>query len=280
MRYRDPGGDLDWDLKYEKGHCLNSLSTKAFELNSGTLLDSEASVPKAVKRVDEIFEKPTFMRNSRGSDVNQGKLGDCGMIAGLTALANVSDGLRRNCVAHDTNIGIYGFIIYRDGEWIYSIIDDKLYLKSPLENVYRKAYQTGSKAFFLAHSKDQNETWVPLFEKAFAKAHGDSASLTGGWIGEGTEDLSGGVTAEMFTSDIIDTDQFWDKEIWRASDEFLFGASTGLLEYGYGERDGISNGHAYVVMKVHTLKSGQRLVKLHKSWGMARKGIWGVGVLE
>jgi hypothetical protein len=28
-------------------------------------------------------------------------------------------------------IGIYGFVFWRDGEWVYSIIDDKLYLTSP-----------------------------------------------------------------------------------------------------------------------------------------------------
>ena len=28
-------------------------------------------------------------------------------------------------------IGIYGFVFFRDGEWVYSIVDDKLYLTSP-----------------------------------------------------------------------------------------------------------------------------------------------------
>ncbi|KAF4496700.1 hypothetical protein FAGAP_7142 [Fusarium agapanthi] len=293
MRYRDPGWDLDWDLKYEKGHCLNNLGSQKFELNRTTLLSSKAAVPKAVKRVHEIFENPTFMKEVSGGDVKQGSLGDCWIMAGLTALANVPGGLQRICVAHDTKIGIYGFVFYRDGEWIYSIIDDKLYLKSPLwdspsmqrdllqqidrednENVFRKTYQTGSKALFFAQCRDQNETWVPLFEKAYAKAHGDYASLAGGWIGEGVEDLSGGVTTELLTSDILDIDEFWDKEMSRVNDEFLFGASTGLLEHGYGERNGISEGHAYVVMEARTLKSGQRLVKLRNPWGKVRKGIW------
>jgi len=142
------------------------------------------------------------------------------------------------------------------------------------EVVYRRTYQTGSKALFFAQCRDQNETWVPLFEKAYAKAHGDYASLAGGWIGEGVEDLSGGVTTELLTSDILDIDDFWDKEMSRVNDEFLFGASTGLLEHGYGERNGISEGHAYVVLEARTLKSGQRLVKLRNPWGKVRKGIW------
>ncbi|GKT52712.1 calpain family cysteine protease [Colletotrichum tofieldiae] len=293
MRYRDPGWDLDWDLKWEKGHCLNTLGHTKWQLSRSTLSNPSASVPKAVKRVHEIFEKPTFMKNVNGGDVKQGSLGDCWLMATLTALANVEGGIERTCVEYDTRIGIYGFVFYRDGEWIYSIIDDKLYLKSPcwdspsmqrdllqqidredVERVYRKTYQTGSKALFFAQCKDQNETWVPLLEKAYAKAHGDFASLAGGWIGEGLEDLSGGVTTELLTSDILDVDGFWDNELSKVNEEFLFGCSTGLLDGGYGERDGISEGHAYVIMEARTLKSGERLIKLRNPWGKIRKGVW------
>jgi hypothetical protein len=281
MRYRDPGWDLDWDLKMEKGHCLNTLGRTKFDLSMSTMLNPSSVVPKAVKRVHEIFEKPTFMGTLSGSDVKQGSLGDCWLMASFSGLANVPDGLKRICVEYDTRIGIYGFVFYRDGEWIYSIIDDKLYLKSPcwdspsmqrdllqqidredVERVYRKTYQTGSKALFFAQCKDQNETWVPLIEKAYAKAHGDYASLSGGWIGEGLEDLSGGVTTELLASDILDLDGFWENELSRVNEEFLFGCSTGLLDGGYGDREGISEGHAYVVMEARTLKDGTRLLKL------------------
>lgn len=146
--------------------------------------------------------------------------------------------------------------------------------REDVETVYRRTYQTGSKALFFAQCKDQNETWVPLLEKAYAKAHGDYASLSGGWIGEGLEDLSGGVTTELLSSDILDLDAFWDNEMSKVNKEFMFGCSTGLLDYGYGQRDGISEAHAYVVTDARTLKSGQRLVKLRNPWGEIRKGLW------
>ncbi|KAG8664296.1 uncharacterized protein FPOAC1_014003 [Fusarium poae] len=292
MRYRDH----DWDLLFDfadQGHCLNGLRQTIFDLGEVSCLDTESNAPGAVKRVHEIFSLPTFMKNVDGGDVKQGKLSNCWFVAGLTALANLEHGLTQTCAAHDTGVGVYGFVFYRDGAWTYTIIDDTLYLQSPCwdspslqrallqqtdrvdaESEYKRTYQTGSKALFFAQCRDQNETWVPLIEKAYAKAHGDYAALACGWVGEGLEDLSGGVTTQLFTSDILDPDVFWADELSKVNQEFLFGASTGILDGGYGERDGISEGHAYIVVAAHTLKSGKRLLKIRNPWAHARKGIW------
>jgi len=101
----------DWDLKMEKGHCLNSLGRTKFDLSATT--NPDATVPKAVKRVHEIFEQPKFMDKVSGSDVKQGSLGDCWLIATFSGLANVEDGIKRICVEYDTKIGIYGFVFFR-----------------------------------------------------------------------------------------------------------------------------------------------------------------------
>ncbi|KAH8591924.1 hypothetical protein B0O99DRAFT_654185 [Bisporella sp. PMI_857] len=223
MRYRDPSFDIDWDLKLEKGYCLNGLISGRFD----------SQVPKAVKRVHEIFEKPTFLGGKNvPADVKLRNLGDCWLIASLTALVNIEFRIERICVVYNTKIGIYGFVFHRDGKWIISI-------RHLLKQIDRED------ALFFAHCKDPNETWLPLLKKAYAKAHSDYAALGGGWVGEELENLTGRVTTELLTSDILDTDEFWKNEIMKVNKEFLFGCSTGLLDGRYSTRDGFSDGHAY-----------------------------------
>jgi len=162
---------------------------------------------------------------------------------------------------------------YSDGEWQHTIIDDKLYLRAPdydeaqdervvwddinradSAEEYRKAHQTGSRALYFAQCSDENETWLPLLEKAYAKAHGDFASIDGGFTGEAIEDLTGGVTTEIYSTDILDRDDFWKNELMQVGKTFLFGCATGFYSDWLDttgqprEREGISEGHAYSIM--------------------------------
>ena len=89
-----------------------------------------------------------------------------------------------------------------DGQWIYEVIDDKLYLvqedfhmsyisRKIWEDIdmpdrdekYRQAMQKGSDALYFAKCRNPNATWLPLLEKAYAKAHGDYGSIRGGVTG-------------------------------------------------------------------------------------------------
>lgn len=138
--------------------------------------------------------------------------------------------------------------------------------------------QTGSRALYFAQCSDPNETWLPLLEKAYAKAHGDYSAIEGGFVGEGIEDLTGGVTSEVFATDILDKEKFWREELLNVNKTFLFGC--GQMGGIYGERKGIQEKHAYSVMEAREI-DGERLLKLRNPWGRTEwTGRWSDGSEE
>lgn len=91
--------------------------------------------PQAVKRVVDIFDKPQFFVNGpTANDVRQGRDGDCWLMAALCTLSNKTGLIERCCIAHDVDVGVYGFVFHRDGEWVSEIIDDKV---STLSSFYQ-----------------------------------------------------------------------------------------------------------------------------------------------
>ncbi|KAJ9141785.1 Calpain-1 catalytic subunit [Pleurostoma richardsiae] len=263
--------------------------------------ESESQLrPMAVKRVRDIFEDAHFFIDGpSANDVRQGRDGDCWLLAALCTLSNKKGLIEKVCVARDEDVGVYGFVFHRDGEWYSEIIDDKLYLSKPdydektlervlwedrdrinSEEAYRKTYQTNSGALYFAQCSNPNETWLPLLEKAYAKAHGDYGVIEGGFTGEGIEDLTGGATSEIYTNDILDKEHFWKEGLMKVNRDFLFGCSTGLWGRGWGERKGIVELHAYSVMKAVEV-DGVRLVLLKNPWGKHEwKGAWSNGSKE
>ncbi|KAJ4247167.1 hypothetical protein NW762_013306 [Fusarium torreyae] len=283
-KYRDPHFDIEVDLKTYRNDCLRSL------VNEEARQPGDSLSPQSVKRVGDIFDNPCFyIDGPTANDVRQGRNGDCWLMACLCTLSEKPGLIERLCVAHDQDVGVYGFVFYRDGEWISEIVDDFLYLTKPdydegyldrilfddIERVdpdeaYRRIFQSNSSALYFAQCAHSQETWLPLLEKCYAKAHGDYGAIEGGFGGEGIEDLTGGVTSELLTTDILDKEYFWKEELLKVNDEFLFGCSTGIWGRGWGERKGIIESHAYSIQKAVEI-DGKRLLKLKNPWG---KGEW------
>lgn len=288
-KYRDPHFDLETDLKLDIRDCLQSLSA----IKDSNSPPGASFKPGGAKRVAEIFDKPQlYVDGPTANDVRQGRDGDCWLLAALCTLSNKKGLIERLLVAHDEHVGVYGFVFHRDGEWISEIVDDFLYLTKPdydeayhdrilfdeleranPEEAYRRIYQTNSTALYFASCKHPQETWLPLLEKCYAKAHGDYAAIEGGFGGEGIEDLTGGMTSEIFTTDILDREHFWE-ELLQVNEDFLFGCSTGVWGIKQGERKGIFELHAYSIQKTVEV-DGRRLLRLKNPWGKGEwKGAW------
>ncbi|KAK2666219.1 Peptidase C2, calpain family [Fusarium oxysporum f. sp. vasinfectum] len=202
-----------------------------FDIGETSHFDKEADVPDAVKRVHKISTQPIYMKHMGGADVKQGKLNNCWYVAGLTALANLEE------------VGVDAPFSYQGGTWAYTVVDDTLCLQSPNwdPGVYKEPFcNRRTESTPRATTKRpirpaQKPSFLPNAE--IRTRLGDYAALTGGWVGEGLEDLSGGVITELFISDILYPDVFWPTEVSKDS-------------------------------------PGQRLLKLRNPWAYLHKGIW------
>jgi len=224
----------------------------------------EAMVPNpaCAHRVSWIFSDPQFTVDGfSSSDIKQGASGDCWWLSAVATVCHRPDLMERVCVARDESCGVYGFVFCRDGEWVPVVVDDYLFLSAPdfaatgdgrydpssaKARKYRRQNQQGSEALYFSACADENETWLPLLEKAYAKAHGDFNAIWGGWVGEGVEDITGGVSTVVEVEDVLDRQLLW-KDLLDAEREFVFGLD--ILDSSGGIRNGLAASHAYSLLE-------------------------------
>ncbi|WPH00465.1 Hypothetical protein R9X50_00329400 [Acrodontium crateriforme] len=284
QKYRDAVFDIETNQ-----YCMQSLTgryPKAVE---------KIDPPPWIKRVEDIFDNPQFfIDGATATDVHQGNSGDCWFLASLMAVTAKKELIENLCVARDEKVGVYGFVFYRDGEWIYEVIDDKLYLKvgddddlcvvrdwdkdkkeglslKHDEDKLKDQLQRGGEALYFSHCKS-SETWLPLIEKAYAKAHGDYSSIEGGFASEGIEDLTGGVGVVLNPEDIMDKERFWREQLSEVNKKYLFGGGSKPTS-----SKGFIGSHAYAVLEAWE-EGDLKLLKLRNPWGEVEwEGDWSDG---
>lgn len=100
---------------------------------------------------------------------------------------------------------------------------------------------------------------------------------------EGIEDLTGGVTTEIVSADILDKDLLWNEGFLKVNKEFLFNAGT--RQYGHADpdelgRQGIEDDHAYSLLRAVDY-DGNRLCLVKNPWGETEwNGPWSDGSKE
>ncbi|XP_062373489.1 calpain-8 [Sardina pilchardus] len=222
------------------------------------------------KRPTEFCSNPQFIvGGARRTDICQGALGDCWLLAAIASLTLDKEILARvvpqDQSFQDDYAGIFHFQFWQYGEWVDVVIDDRLPVRE------------GELMF--VHSAEGSEFWSALLEKAYAKVNGCYESLTGGSTIEGFEDFTGGI-AEAY--DLAKAPPHLFKLMKRALGlGSLLGCSIDISNVYDTEAKTVMNlvkGHAYSVTaaeEVHMYGRPVELVRIRNPWGQVEwSGAW------
>jgi hypothetical protein len=190
-------------------------------------------------------------------DLRQGGVGDCWFLSALAVVAQRHDLIAKLFV--DTTpartTGCYALKLFLDGYWRTILIDDKLPVtaaprRADLAFTSNLAYsRTGSVA------TGQQQLWVSLLEKAYAKAHGSYQSISGGHIAEALLDLTGAPTVSVdFSSASFSSELLWArllccKRLGLPAGCATAGGDPSLMEMG------LCGSHAYSILDVREVSS-------------------------
>uniref|UniRef100_A0A6Q2ZM07 Calpain 12 n=1 Tax=Esox lucius TaxID=8010 RepID=A0A6Q2ZM07_ESOLU len=255
-----------------KSRSLFSDPTFAPDQSSiGLPLDPDPKKEIKWLRPKEINANAVFVEDTMSTtDICQGQLGDCWLLAALSSLTMHSNLIDRvvppNQSLAEPYAGIFHFTFWQYGEWVEVVVDDRLPVR-------------GGRLLF-SYSCTRNEFWSALVEKAYAKLIGSYGSLKGGNISEAMEDFTGGIACSLSVSSRTPA------VLWRALSDALtrgsllscFIQAKNTTEIGTVTAVGLVRGHAYAITDRDTVKrsAGETLLlRLRNPWGFVEySGPW------
>ncbi|KAK3699441.1 hypothetical protein QZH41_018607, partial [Actinostola sp. cb2023] len=225
---------------------------------------SERIVWQRPKDICAPLEPKLFIDGADSHDVTQGKLGNCWFVAACSSLALrptlldkvIPDSKHQEWDSQhpDNYKGIFRFRFYRQGKWTEVVIDDML--------------PTINGELVYIRSKEKNEFWSALVEKAYAKMAGTYEALEAGNTGDALVDFTGGVGEAInlreggYANDSEKRVQLFKTMQKGMKDKSLMSASIKISNRNEMEQrleTGLVKGHAYGVTAVKKVRTRSRI---------------------
>ncbi|XP_052787580.1 calpain-5-like [Mya arenaria] len=186
-----------------KSDCLKKgelFEDPEFPANSKSLFYSKIDQDIQWKRPSEICKVPKLIvEGATNDDLQEGEIGNTWFVtacASLTKETKLFQNVIPDLKSQEFNeksekpsyAGVFQFRFWRYGEWVDVVVDDRL--------------PTKDKELIFCHSKQTNEFWSALLEKAYAKLYGDYETLSNGRTADALVDFTGGVAEKLVLATI------------------------------------------------------------------------------
>ena len=207
-------------------------------------------------RVEEIYDSTNYSIFHEGiavEDIVQGKICDCYFLSVLGSLCKFPELVDKLFYFKEkTKEHLYGIYFYINGNKKLVLIDDFL-----------PCVGRNFKQFAMSKS-EENEIWVALIEKAWAKVNGNYIRIGCGGSPNEVFDVLTEAYSEEVTLKNVSKDVLWNKLIDGEKKGFVMTAGTTGSEDV--EEVGLTAGHAFTVLGIHEIK-GERVIRLRNPWG-------------
>lgn len=210
------------------------------------------------KRLPEIYPEFTLLESIEPADVLQGQLGNCYFISALASLAKTPEKIDQLFVSKKRNSkGAYSIYLCDSGNWIEIIIDD-----------FIPCIKEGDQYIPVFARANNNDVWVMLIEKAFAKLYGGYQYLDSGYLYEGYNVLTGAPTQHFIIKDtknekINEAFEFVKRALKKK--DSLTAATLESLSDDICSKYGLIQGHAYSIIDLK--ENNTRFFILRNPWG-------------
>ena len=198
---------------------------------------------------NNFVNKPLWVDGPQYNDIDQGGVGDCYFMAGLSGLADTDPGLLQQSIAA-LGDGTYAVRFYRGGSATYYRVDAQL--------------PTIGTSPCYANLTPTGELWVALLEKAFAQfrsGQNSYSSINGGWMHEAYTAITG-ASYSVYSTGGSTADALAQK----MANSLVAGNAVTAASLSSAAPSPIVSNHAYNVHAV-TYENGTWYVTVYNPWG-------------
>jgi len=259
--------DADWDLTSESSKILYVDKERPG-------YDCTVGKPANVKRLSELIKDPVLFKGGVGAgDIVQGQIGTCFLLGAMGAVvSNNPKAIRNAFFEYDISVGVYGLRMCLEGTWVSVVVDDYV----PVDQYGRLLY---------ASSKDKQELWVTILEKAYVKMYRCYEMCDGGLPGQAIFSFCGGCNGKLLIKKAhrADPSKYFHalkvarQHGWLLTATFAVRKGQAVGQGKCGEAvlpGGLVGGHVYSVLKLVDA-CGQQLVCCRNPWGTGEwSGKW------